>query len=209
MGRRSDHSRDDLLKMAIDAAEKIVESEGISGLTARKVASEIGYSVGTIYNLFDNLDELSLHMKARTLDAMYDFVTNVPAGKNVEDDFEALNRAYFEFLRTNPKTLGTILDRVGADGKPLPDWYLEKVAKPFSVVEFALKPAFEKNQEKEIEYAARTLWCGVHGIAMLELDNPADFIGQTSAEEMALYLIRTFLRGLVGPAGLEPATKPL
>ncbi len=196
MGRRSDHSRGDLLKMAIDAAERIVESDGIKGLTARRVAKEIGYSVGTIYNLFDNLDDLNLHMKARTLDAMYEFVKDVPKGNDVNEDFKALHNAYFEFLRLNPKTLGTILDRVSADGKPLPDWYLEKVAKPFSVVEFALTPYFPEGNKTEVEYAARTLWCGVHGIAILELDNPVDFIGQTSAEEMALYLIQTFLKGL-------------
>ncbi|UTW54802.1 TetR/AcrR family transcriptional regulator [Kordiimonas sp. SCSIO 12610] len=196
MGRRSDHSRKDLLNLALNAAEKIVEKQGTKGLTARKVASEIGYSVGTIYNLFDNLDDLNLHIKARTLDAMYEFVKDVPLGNHVESDFQALNKAYFEFLRQNPKTLGTILDRLDSNGKPLPDWYLEKVAKPFSVVENALAPLFHSKDREKLEYAARTLWCGVHGIATLELDNPADFIGQTTAEEMALYLIETFLKGL-------------
>ena len=53
MGRRSDHSRDELLGLALDVAEKVVAQEGIGALTARRISKEIGYSVGTIYNLFE------------------------------------------------------------------------------------------------------------------------------------------------------------
>lgn len=196
MGRRSDHSRDELLTLALDAAEKIVESEGISALTARRVAKEIGYSVGTIYNLFDNLDDLSLHVKARTLDALYAHISGIPEGNDVESDFLRLNTAYFEFLADNPNTWGSILDRVGADGKPLPEWYLEKVALPFSVVEAALNPLFQEVGRDDAAYAAHTLWCGVHGIAVLGVNNSLEAMGGRDAKGMAGYLILNFLRGL-------------
>lgn len=196
MGRRSDHNRDELLKMALDAAEKIVEKEGITALTARRVSKEIGYSVGTIYNLFENLDDLSLHVKARTLDALYAHINGVPKGDDVESDFLALNDAYFAFLRANPNTWGSILDRVGADGKPLPDWYLAKVALPFSVVEQALMPLFDEASRDKAEYAAHTLWCGVHGIAVLGMENSLEAMGGREAKEMAEFLILNFLRGL-------------
>lgn len=196
MGRRSDHSRDELFTLALSAAERIVEFEGIAALTARRVAKDIGYSVGTIYNLFDNLDALSLHVKARTLDALYDHIKHIPQGEIVVDDFMALNDAYFEFLHNNTNTWGSILDRVGADGKPLPDWYLEKVALPFSVVERALMPLFAGDETELAEYAAHTLWCGVHGIAVLGSENSLEAMGGRSAQEMAKFLILTFLKGL-------------
>ena len=44
--------------MAMAAAREIAEKEGLRGLTARRIAREIGYTVGTLYNLFDNLDDL-------------------------------------------------------------------------------------------------------------------------------------------------------
>ncbi len=196
MGRRSDHNRGELLRMALDAAEKIVENEGIGALTARRVSKDIGYSVGTIYNLFENLDDLSLHVKARTLDALFAHIKDVPQGKDVEADFLALNEAYFAFLQDNPNTWGSILDRVGADGKPLPDWYLEKVALPFSVVEQALMPLFDETTRDKAEYAAHTLWCGVHGIAVLGMENSLEAMGGREAKEMADFLILNFLKGL-------------
>jgi AcrR family transcriptional regulator len=196
MGRRSDHSRDELLDMALDAAEKIVEKEGINALTARRVSKEIGYSVGTIYNLFDNLDDLSLHVKARTLDALYAFIKDSVHGEDVRADFLALNDVYFEFLTNNPNTWGSILERVGADGKALPDWYLEKVALPFSVVERALMPLFATGEQEKAEYAAHTLWCGVHGIAVLGMENSLEAMGGKDAKKMAEFMILTFLKGL-------------
>ncbi|MFC3051906.1 TetR/AcrR family transcriptional regulator [Kordiimonas pumila] len=198
MGRRSDHSRDELFEMALNAAEKIVEKEGITSLTARRVSKEIGYSVGTIYNLFDNLDDLSLHVKARTLDALYAVIKDTVQGKDVTEDFLALSGAYFQFLTENPNTWGSILERVSADGKALPNWYLEKVAMPFSVVERALMPLFvgQADAQEKAEYAAHTLWCGVHGIAVLGMEKSLEAMGSKDAKAMADYMILTFLKGL-------------
>jgi len=50
MGRRNDHTRKDIKEMAISASLELIEERGFSGLSTRKVASKIGYSVGTLYN---------------------------------------------------------------------------------------------------------------------------------------------------------------
>ena len=130
-GRGSDHSRTELLALAVQAAERIFQTEGLQALTVRRVSKEIGYSIGTIYNLFENPDDLSLHVKARTLDALYAHIREVPRGINPEADMLALNDAYFGFLRQKrqgdgglsyrqfparkqpraPLTAGTILSR--------------------------------------------------------------------------------------------------
>ena len=58
MARRSDHSREELREMALAATEEIIDQQGLAGLTARKVAAGIGYTVGTLYLVFRNLDDL-------------------------------------------------------------------------------------------------------------------------------------------------------
>ena len=49
-------------------ARKIVAAEGLSALQARRVAQEAGCSVGTIYNLYDGLDDLIINVNAATLE---------------------------------------------------------------------------------------------------------------------------------------------
>ena len=58
MGRRSDHSRDELYGMALDATERLVREKGFAGLTARKVAAEIGYAPPSFVDrVRDQIDE--------------------------------------------------------------------------------------------------------------------------------------------------------
>jgi len=67
MGRRSVHTPEELRELIIQAATEIVEQHGLEGLSAREVAKRIGYSPGTIYNVFENLDDLLLTIEARLL----------------------------------------------------------------------------------------------------------------------------------------------
>ena len=71
MARRSDHSREELYVMALAAAREIAEKDGLRGLKARRISREIGYTVGTLYNVFSNLDDLIIHLNGTTLDALY------------------------------------------------------------------------------------------------------------------------------------------
>ncbi len=71
MARRKDHSREELKDLILQAAWKIVGAEGYEGLTARRVAAEIGYAPGTIYNLFASMDDLCQQLCGRTLDDLY------------------------------------------------------------------------------------------------------------------------------------------
>ncbi|HEV3447204.1 MAG TPA: helix-turn-helix domain-containing protein, partial [Gemmataceae bacterium] len=68
MARRSDHTREELKDLAIQAAIALIEADGIGQFSARQVAARIGYTVGTLYNVFGSYDELLLNVNARTVD---------------------------------------------------------------------------------------------------------------------------------------------
>lgn len=44
----------------VEAAEKILKEEGIPGVSIRRIAAEAGYNSATLYNYFQDLDELIL-----------------------------------------------------------------------------------------------------------------------------------------------------
>ena len=47
MGRRSDHSREDLRTLTLAAARRIMAAEGLRGLTARRLQKRQGISKGS------------------------------------------------------------------------------------------------------------------------------------------------------------------
>jgi AcrR family transcriptional regulator len=92
MARRSDHTRDELHRLALDAARRITEREGLRGLRARQIARDIGYTIGTLYNLFEDLDDLILHLNGETLDALFATCSRAPAGKGTVADLGGFHR---------------------------------------------------------------------------------------------------------------------
>ena len=56
----------------IKAATRAIEAKGLEGLKARPIAQRAGISVGSIYNLFGDLDELTRIINGRTYDALYE-----------------------------------------------------------------------------------------------------------------------------------------
>ena len=63
MARRSEHSQEEIKRMVIQAAETIIVEDGLGKLKARNIALEIGYTVGSIYMVFDSMGDLITHLK--------------------------------------------------------------------------------------------------------------------------------------------------
>jgi hypothetical protein len=88
-----------------------------------------------------------------------------------------------------------------AEGRLLPSWYQEKIARMFAIVEEALAPLAEGRPKKEVSQAARVIWGGVHGICILTLADRLGVAGVDSVEELTDSLIRNYLAGFTGSAG--------
>ena len=196
MARRSDHSRDEIREMALNAALEILEQEGAKGLSARKVASAIGYTVGTLYLVFRNQQEMVLQLNARTLDDMDAWLERRSAGCSAPRDcLVTLAEAYIDYAVQRSARWNLLFDTVVAEGEVLPEWYLERLGRLFGRVERMLAPLKEGHSALEIERAARVLWASVHGICTLKIRHRLDLAGNQTTEEMAQMLIDNFLRG--------------
>jgi AcrR family transcriptional regulator len=194
MGRRSDHSREELFELALTAAREIVQERGLDGLTIRRIAGKIGYSHGTLYNLFDDLDELILILNGRTLDALYDTLVAIPTYSDPEADLLALAPGYFAFTRENAKLWNLLFVHHLPDYQPLPDWHHQKVGRLLGLMDRCLAPLFGPGREAERLHTARVIWSSLHGICSLETQRK--LIPGDSTEAMATSLVKNYLAGL-------------
>jgi AcrR family transcriptional regulator len=201
MARRSDHSREELYDMAMTAARAIVQQDGMRALTARSLAAAIGYSPGTLYNLFENLDELTLHVNAATLDALHDAVARDGRTGDPEADLNRMLDRYLAFLRENPALWTAVFDYRRSPGADLPGWYRERVRKLMHLVEEALAPLFTMGEEADRREAASVLWSSLHGICTLARDGRLTLVSARSVPQMAQSLIANYLTGLRARAG--------
>lgn len=212
MARRTDHTREELYEAALAAAWEIAESEGLRGLTARRIAGRIGYSPGTLYNIFEDLDDLVVHLLVRILDAMYKACAAAPPDPRPAKALNALAQAYISFNRDHPKLWGLLFEHHLPDGRELPDWYRAKVLRLLGLVETALAPLFAAGCEEARLHSARVLWGSLHGMSSLaaaeKLARPrpvADSSGETSEMKSRTEMLSALVESLVENyvAGLE------
>lgn len=194
MGRRSDHSREELYAMALAAAREIAEAEGLRGLTVRRIARMIGYAPGTLYNLFENLDDLILRLNGETLDVLYESLADTPLDDNPEAATQRLAAGYIRFTREHPKLWNILFEYHLPEGEELPDWHHEKIRRLLELVERALAPLFPPGQDAEKHHSARVLWSSVHGICSLERTDK--LVKTESVESLTGSLISNYLMGL-------------
>jgi len=202
MARRSDHSREELLNLASDAVVDLVESHGFDGLTMRKVADRIGYSVGTLYNVFENLDHMVLTVNGATLDALDLALANTANSGDAGIDIHALLDAYLAFTETHPGRWAMLFQHSMRTGTAIPDWYQAKVTKVMGRLEQALAPLFAGNDQYDLTDAiekrrsAQVLWASLHGIWSLAQTGKLGVVSREPIAVLARSLVENYVAGL-------------
>ena len=197
MARRSDHSKEQIREMALSAAEKIVQAQGFAKLSARKIAQQIGYTVGTLYVVFRNLDDLVLHVNARTLDALYETMqAAVQKCRQPRTCVVAMGRAYVDFATQHPNRWNMVFEHQLTEEEHIPAWFADKVEKMFQLVQVQLTPLLEGQSEKKLDQVSKALWCGVHGICSLTVTGKLEIGDTESIHGLTDSLINNYLAGL-------------
>jgi AcrR family transcriptional regulator len=197
MGRRSSHTPQQLRELILVSAEEIIQSQGLAGLSAREIARRVGYSAGTIYNMFENLDDVILHVEARVLDALAERISGVAdTTSHGPDKLLLLARAYLSFTQENPKLWNLLFEHHLPPGVDLPRWYQEKLESLLAHVERTLAPMFTPGNAADLQRSVRVLWASVHGITSLATADKLSVVTSEGASRLIEDLVLTYVAGL-------------
>jgi AcrR family transcriptional regulator len=199
--KSSERRRNKIFESAIAAGNEIARSEGLGGLTARRIARNIGCSVGTLYNVFDSLDTLIIHVNGATFDALYEELNNIEASNDGETTVNRVVDTYLNFVRENPNSWSVVFDHVWPQSYPLPQWYIDKIRRLLVPLAEALAPLFPSGQEDKIGQAAILLWSGLHGIQSLSSDAKLGFITSETAHDLSNAMVGTIIAGIRDQTG--------
>ena len=195
MVRRSDHTKLEIRTMVIAAGQKIIKEFGFDELSTRKIANEIGYSVGTLYHFFDNYDDIILHINAVTIDDLRQFIINNMDAQS--EDFvqiKQLANLYIDFSKFDYNRWSAVFEYKLLNNVELPNWYKTKIN---SLFEFIQKPLLNiiKNDFLAQKHS-KILWAGVHGICSLDISKKLYLCDTESPKSLTDLLITNYLSGL-------------
>lgn len=187
--------------MALDAAREIVEADGLRGLSTRRIAKAIGYSAGTLYQLFEDLDDLIVHLNAETLDGLYEACRNINFTGGPEAELQELAARYIRFVGQHPRLWNALLEHQLPNGRALPPWYHERTERLLDLANAALLPFIAGDDCRPPMHDARVLWASLYGIASLASWGKLAK-GETSAA-LARSLAKNYVAGLRELQGLR------
>jgi AcrR family transcriptional regulator len=162
MGRRSDHTRDELRALLLAEGHQLLAEQGLAKFSGREVAKRAGYSVGTIYNVFGSLDRLILALNSRTFSLWAAFLRQ-RLDQGGPDRIRSLVEGYFDFALARPKLWSAIYDHRVAEGEDLDPADQAKRAELTGIVEAEVRAALPDPDMPGAARLARSLIATVHG----------------------------------------------
>ena len=100
MVRKTVFTRDDI----IEAGVAVVEKEGLSSLSARRVADELGASTAPVYSNFTNMDELAIAVKEAVSDDLLEFTLR----QYTDNGFLNIGIGVLKFAVQKPNLYGAV-----------------------------------------------------------------------------------------------------
>lgn len=194
MGRRSDHSREELKELALRAAAEIVDDEGAAALTMREVARRIGYTVGVLYLIFTNLDDLIVHVNERTVIELRQALEKI-RGKNEDprQNLRLLVAAYLGFALLHTSRWRLVFEHRLPAGQSAPPTYSRHTAALFQIVAEHLRACGVRANGNTLDEISTALWSGVHGACMLAVTGKLQVGTQASVQRLLDVLLDRFL----------------
>lgn len=190
MARRTDHTRSELTALAITCGREIVIRGGPAALTARRVAKAMGYTPGTLYNVFENIDALAA---AINISSMQSFAEKLRCihnrHTNTQDRIRGIAQAYLDFHQESPE-LWSLLFAVPVDHHS--EDYHRAIYAIFDQVTEAMTPT--SASPTEARRKAKILWSTLHGICLLQRSGKLNVREADSSQDLVAQFLDQFIQ---------------
>ncbi|MEJ5978978.1 TetR/AcrR family transcriptional regulator [Novosphingobium sp. PS1R-30] len=185
MGRRSDHSREELRALIVAEGHRQMVEVGFAKFSAREVAKAIGYSIGTIYNVFGSYDQLILAINGETLDRWLADLEAHLEGRE-QDRLRAAIDAYFDFALGQRNAWTALYDFRLPENEIMPEDYRIKVTAITEVVVREIRSELPPKHVAQAPALARSLLATVHGHCYFALNGTFALLGEQNPLAAAL-----------------------
>lgn len=166
--------------------------QGFAGFSAREVAKRIGYSIGTIYNVFGSYDRLILAINTVTFRIWADHL-RARLKEAGADRIGVLVEGYFSFARENRNLWMAIYDHRLPAGSKLPEEFQADRGALAEIVIREVAAALPEEVRDTAPRLARSLIATVHGHCIFTLNGTFELMGVTEPVELALSRVRESL----------------
>lgn len=177
MARRKDHTPAELKLLTVKTVIEFLQHRPINQLSLRSLAKMIGYSPGTLINLFKSYNHLLLDVSGYTLLEIEQRLTkatrnleSTTAQQLIEIVLVTANQ-YSNFAVEHPYQWQQVFDHRLDDTQGIGPAHQQRIDALFAIIEAKILKLAPNASHIEVVRASRTLWASVHGICMMSLED--------------------------------------
>lgn len=189
--------REILTAKLVDAAAARIARDGLGALRARDLAKDAGIALGSIYNVFADMDDLILKVNGRTFREMGAHIRtrleDVPASQS-EERIVTMALAYLDYAEAHPRLWQALFETPLTSDDSVPDWYLGQIAELFEIISAPLRDLRRDLDEEEIGLLTRGLFSSVHGIVLLNVQHRVSAVPTGDVRRVIELLLRSALQ---------------
>lgn len=193
MTETKDKIHDALIKKGRD----LVRRKGAEFLTARKLSEATGYSVGTIYNQFANMDKFILEQNMLTLDELYLVLKKLLPDTNPYKNLNRYIDAFVAFVLSQPNLWFLLFNfHICSKYENFPPIYLRKLLRITNLWRKEFNVVFAKLSPAERKVSLQVLWLSMFSLSSFLTLNGLDKMSKVNKKNICKLLLNTYLAGL-------------
>jgi AcrR family transcriptional regulator len=161
---------DEVGSTLLDAAGRLLTTEGPEALTVRRIAGEARMSTMNVYSRFGSKEGVVERLFINAFGLLADALNAVPTTDDALADLRNCRTAYRRFAHDNPGLYSVMFERAIADFEPSPS-AMAVAASTLDVLARRISRAMDAGAISRADpvATAAVVWCTCHGVVSLEL----------------------------------------
>jgi AcrR family transcriptional regulator len=184
--------------MILRTGQGLMAEDGFARFSAREVAKRIGYSVGTVYNVFGSNDALVLAINTQTFTLWAEHL-RAALDDAAGDRIGALVTGYFVFAQRNPHLWMAIYDHRLPPSMTMPEEDARIRGELTGIVNAEVAAALGCDVDERVAALSRSLIAVVHGHCAFALTGSFAVMGEQDPIAAALARVRESLTAATRP----------
>ncbi len=167
----------DFRQRLLDAALRRFAEEGTSGISLRRLASDLGVSATTPYRYFHDKDEILAALRAQAFDhfaAVLERAYERSAGQHPLLRAQAVSRAYIDFALADPGAYRLMFDTAQGDEERYPDLARAGERAKRTMTRHVDGMIAQGVVDGDADLIGHVFWSAIHGLLMLRLAGKID-----------------------------------
>lgn len=168
MARRADHTKDELASLVINTAEELIAEQGIDAFSARVLSRAIGYTAGTLYHHFKDLDDIVTQVNVRTLMGLAQAFADAPQSADPVRMLHGYADAFLGYIAVKRNLWNALFEFRRKPDSPVPPWYREAISSLIRIVAHCFMDIRPDLGEAAAREAGQLVFASIHSVVSLE-----------------------------------------